>query len=270
MAMNKEFSGRVVIVTGAAQGIGRVLALKFGLAGAKVVLADIQKDLGMEVVKKFSEMGIVAHFVYANLENETEIERMVEKAVEVFGGLDVLINNARVPLSKKEFPASLLDWDRAMAVMLKAPAFASGVALPHLEKSGEGSIINISSINAYLISAQQLPYHIAKASILQLTRHLAVELAPKKIRVNAICPGLVDIEDRNMMLSQDPVNKFLIEHVVPLGRAANPEEIGELALFLASQKASYITGQSYTIDGGMTLPDQFMVAKNVFESQFNP
>jgi len=268
--MQKEYSGRVVLVTGAAQGIGKILGMKFGLAGAKVVLVDIQQELGMNVVEKFSKMGIAAHFIHADLEKENEIEEMIEETVKVFGGLDVLVNNARVPLLKKEFPASLLDWDRAMAVMLKAPAFASGFALPYLEKSGVGCIINISSINGFFISAQQLAYHITKAAILQLTRHLAVELAPKKIRVNAICPGLVDIEDRSTMLSEDPVNNFLIEHVVPLGRAANPTEIGDLALFLASQKASYITGQSYIIDGGMTLPDQFAVAKKVFESNQNP
>ena len=265
--MPKEYLDRVVLVTGAAQGIGKVLAQTFGLAGAKVVLADIQEDLGISAVKAFSEMGIQAHFVRVDLEKESEIESMVEDTVKVFGGLDVLVNNARVPLSKKEFPASLLDWDRGMAVMLKAPAFASGFALPYLESGGVGSIINISSINGFLISAQPLTYHIAKASIVQLTRHLAVELAPKKIRVNAICPGLVDIEDRTVMLSEDPENKFIIENTVPLGRAANPKEIADLALFLASQKASYITGQSYTIDGGMTLLDQFAVAKKVLESK---
>jgi len=264
--MHKEYSGRVVLVTGAAQGIGKVLGMKFGLAGAKVVLVDIQEDLGKAAVEDFLEIGIEAHFIRADLEIESDIESMIEETVKVFGRLDVLINNARVPLLKTKFPASLVDWDRGLSVMLKAPAFASGFALPHLEKSGLGNIINISSINGSLISAQQLTYHIAKAAILQLTRHLAVELAPKNIRVNAICPGLVDVEDRSAMFSQDPVNNFLIEHVVPLGRAANPQEIGDLALFLASPKASYITGQSYTIDGGMTLPDQFAVAKRVFDS----
>ena len=264
--MPEEYLDRVVLITGAAQGIGRVIAQSFGLAGAKVVLADIQEDLGKSAVKAFSEIGIHAHFVRVDLQKESEIERMVEETVKVFGGLDVLVNNARVPLPKREFPASLLDWDRGMAVMLKAPAFASGVALPHLERGGVGSIINISSVNGFLISAQPLTYHIAKASLLQLTRHLAVELAAKKIRVNAICPGLVDIEDRSVMLSEDPLNKFIIENTVPLGRAANPKEIAELALFLASQKASYITGQSYTVDGGMTLSDQFAVAQKVLES----
>ena len=101
--MHKEFSGCVVLVTGAAQGIGKILGMKFGLAGAKVVLTDIQEDLGREAVKKFSEMGIIAEFVAADLRKESDIERMIQESIKLFGGLDVLINNARVPLLKKEF-----------------------------------------------------------------------------------------------------------------------------------------------------------------------
>lgn len=264
----KEYSSSVVMITGAAQGIGKVLAMKFGLAGAKVVLVDIKKQLGLEVLNYFRNLGIDAHFIHVDLQEENQIEKMILEAVKIYGGLDVLINNARVPLSKKRFPMSLEDWDKALDVMLKAPAVATGFALPYLEKSHNGCVINISSTNSFLISEQPLTYHLAKASILQLTRHLAVELASKKIRVNAICPGLVDIEDRRPMLSQEPVNQFLIEHVVPLQRTAAPDEIGELALFLASNRASYITGQSYVIDGGMSLCDQFAVAKKVYLSGF--
>lgn len=261
--MEKSLSGRIALVTGAAQGIGRVMARSLGLAGARIILSDLREDAGEETASQLRGQGIEARFVVADLSQGEQITNMVDRAAQFFGGLDILVNNARPRLSYEAFPASMESWDHAMAVLLKAPALAIAAALPHLERSAAAAVINISSTNAFLISQQPVTYHVTKAAILQLTRHLAVELGPKGIRLNAICPGIVDLDDRPQKLTDDPVNRLVAETVVPLGRAGTAEDIGNLAVFLAGGLAAYITGQAFTIDGGMTLGDQFAFAKRV-------
>lgn len=239
------------------------MAQSLGQAGARIILCDLREDAGEDAAARLQSQGIEARFVAVDLSQGEQVNSMVNRAAQFFGGLDILVNNARPPLSYKPFPASMESWDYAMDVLLKAPALAIAAALPHLERSNSAAVINISSTNAFLISQQPVTYHVTKAAILQLTRHLAVELGAKGIRLNAICPGIVDLEDRPQKLLDDPTNRLVAETVVPLGRAATAEEIGNLAVFLASDLAAYITGQAFTIDGGMTLGDQFAVAKRV-------
>lgn len=257
--------GKVALITGAAYGIGRIIAKVFAEAGASVVIADIQETRGEMVARTIRDAGLRAVFVKADLRRESDIKAMIDFAVDSFNRLDIVINNARPRLRHLPFAESLEEWDLAMDVLLKAPAIAAKYILPELLESGGGSIVNIASTNAFSISHQPVTYHVAKAGIVQLTRYMAYEFGPKGIRVNAICPALVDLYDEDRQpLTSDPVNKVMTELVVPLKRASSAEEIAGAALFLCTDVAAYITGQVLIIDGGVTLGDHFRVARKAF------
>jgi NAD(P)-dependent dehydrogenase (short-subunit alcohol dehydrogenase family) len=268
MKKNQDlFNGKVVLVTGAAQGIGKAIAKAFARESASVVVADIQESAGEAAACEIRNAGMNARFVKADLRRETDIEKMVSFTSDSFGHLDVLINNARPKLRQLPFAESMEEWDLAMDVFLKAPALVTKHALPLLVKSGSGSIINISSINAfYIASHQPVAYHVAKAGLLQLTRYMAVEFGPHNIRVNTVCPGIVDRKDGGESLTADPTNKAVAEIVVPLQRASSPEEVADSVMFLCSDAAAYITGQILTLDGGETLGDHFHIARKAFNA----
>lgn len=259
-AESGRLAGKVALITGAAQGIGRVIARVFASEGASVVVSDIQETAGEATAQAIRDIGLRALFVKTDLCQEKDIKAMIDFAVENCGYLDIVINNARPKLHRLPFPESLDDWDLAMDVLLRAPALTAKHALPQLLKSGGGSVVNIASVNAFFISHQPVAYHVAKAGLLQLTRYLAYELGPRGIRVNAICPGLVDLDDRKPLTS-DPVNKMTTELAVPLRRASSAEEIAEAALFLCTDSSAYVTGQVLIMDGGLTLGDHFHVAR---------
>jgi len=266
--MSKQYNclaGKVAIITGAAQGIGRVIARVFAEESASVVIADIQEGPGQAAAQDIRDAGQHALFIKTDLRREKDIEAMIDSTTDNFGRLDIVINNARPQLPQVPFAESLEYWDLAMDVILKAPALIAKHALPRLLKSGGGSIVNIASVNAFFVTSyQSVAYHVAKAGLLQLTRYLAVESGPQNIRVNAICPGLVDLYDKDKPLTADPVNKSVAELVVPLKRAASAAEIAEVALFLCTDAAAYITGHVLAVDGGEMLGDHFYVARKAF------
>ena len=258
-------AGKVALITGAAHGIGRIMAKVFAEKGASVVVSDIQEEPGEEVAAAIRYQGLQALFVKADLCQENEIKAMMDFAVESFGRLDIVIHSARPRLRRLPYAESLEEWDLAMNVFLKALALMAKYALPHLRRSDGGNIISISSVNAVFIASHQpAAYHVAKAGLEQLTRYLAVEFGPQAIRVNAICPGLVDLYDKDKPLTGDPVNKAVTEVVVPLKRASSAEEIAEVALFLCTDAAAYITGHVLRVDGGEMLGDHFHVARKSF------
>ena len=224
------------------------------------MLSDRDASIGEATAKMLRDNGAVARFVAGDVARDSDIAAAVASTVSDFGGIDILVNCARPYLRQQDFPACLQDWNLAMDVLVKAPALATSYALPYLAKSGRGSVINVSSTNAFHISHQPLPYHVAKAAVAHMTRHLAHELGPRGIRVNAICPALVDVDDRAQKLTDSAVNRKIVEAIVPLRRAATVEEIGSLAVFLCSDQAGYVTGQIIVIDGGLTLGDQFSAA----------
>jgi glucose 1-dehydrogenase len=261
----KSLNGKVALVTGAGQGIGKAIAMTLASTGASIVIADIQKETGEATVGAIIKNGGKAGFVKTDLCLENDIEKMVAFTAEKYGRLDIIVNNARPKLSQLNYSESLKEWDLALDVFLKAPALIAKYALPLLIQSGNGSIINIASVNAvYIAPHQPAAYHVAKAGLVQLTRYLAVEFGQYNIRVNAICPGLVDVTDRSKPLTADPVNKAVADIVVPLKRAALSEEIAGIALFLCSDASRYVTGQALTIDGGEMLMDHFHVARNAY------
>jgi glucose 1-dehydrogenase len=246
-------------VTGAAQGIGRAIALALAEDGARVAVGDLQEDAGGAVVAEIEAAGGRAHFVRVDLRLRDDLRAMVESTAEAFGGLDILVNNARPRLRAARFPDGLDEWDAAREVLLDAPVFATAYAVPFLERRG-GVVLNVASTNAFLISQQAASYHTAKAALLHFTRAAAVDLGPRGIRVNAICPGLVDIEDRVAPLSANPTYRKVIEAIVPLGRAATSAEVGRLAAILCSDHARYYSGQAIVLDGGESILDQFAAA----------
>ena len=257
----KRLEGKIAIITGASHGIGKVMAEVFVNEGASVINSDIREYIG-EGTNQNSKPNIF--FFKTDLRKEENIKSMIDYTIDKFKKLDIVVNNARPRLNWLPFAESLDEWDLAMDVLLKAPALISKYAFPHLSKT-KGSIVNISSTNAFSISPQPAAYHVAKAGLNHLTRFLAYEYAPD-VRVNAICPGLVDIYDEDKItLTSKPLNKKLIETMVPLKRAASAEDIAEAAIFLSSDSSSFITGETLIVDGGAMLGDPFHIAHRVYD-----
>jgi NAD(P)-dependent dehydrogenase (short-subunit alcohol dehydrogenase family) len=243
-----RLDGRVAIVTGGSRGIGRAIAEAYALAGARVVVASRKADACDETVSAIEAAGGEALGVATHLGDLDEIERLVTKTVERFGGIDVLVNNAANALALPFGRITPDAWEKSFGVNLRGPVFLMQHALPHLEASPHASIINVSSAGAFLFSAHIHMYAAAKAALLAYTRSLAAELAPKQIRVNAIAPGTFDTD---MVRNNPPNLQEAMAKAALLGRAAHPNEMVGLALFLASDASSFVTGATINIDGGL-------------------
>jgi NAD(P)-dependent dehydrogenase (short-subunit alcohol dehydrogenase family) len=243
-----RLDGRVAIVTGGSRGIGRAIAEGFALAGAKVVVASRKADACAEVAEGIAKRGGEALAVATHLGDLAALERLVSLTVERFGGIDVLVNNAANALALPFGQITPEAWEKSFAVNLRGPVFLAQYALPALSASGRGSIVNVSSAGAYLFSSFTHMYAAAKAALLAYTRSLAAELAPRKIRVNAIAPGTVDTD---MVRNNPPQVQETMAKASLLARAAHPDEIVGLALYLASDASSFVTGATINIDGGL-------------------
>lgn len=255
----KRLEGKAAIITGASHGIGKTMAKIFSDEGASIVISDLQD---------YSDKDKNMFFYKTDLRREQDIKSMIDYSIEKMGKLDIVVNNARPKLQWLPFAESMKEWDLGMDVLLKAPALISKYAYPHLKKT-KGCIINISSTNSYTISPQPAAYHVGKAGLNQLTRFLAYEYGPE-VRVNAICPGLVDLYDNDKIpLMSKPVNKKLVETMVPLKRAGFAKDITEAAIFLASDASSFINGQELIVDGGAMLGDPFHIAHQVYNMATN-
>jgi NAD(P)-dependent dehydrogenase (short-subunit alcohol dehydrogenase family) len=264
---NDKMNCKIAIITGGAHGIGKAIAKSLSASNYIVIIADIDNDKGIKVVDEVNSAGGNALFIKTDLCSENDILNLVNITIETFGGLDIVINSARPLLKIVPFIESFDEWDYAINVLLKAPALLAKYSYNHLKKSSNGCIINIGSTNENYISHQPVSYHVAKAGLVHLTHYLAREFGVNNIRVNTISPGLVDIHEDGRPLTGKPMNKEIVDITVPLKRAASPQEIAYLVLFLCSKEASYITGQTITIDGGITLNDHFHIARQVFTAK---
>lgn len=260
------FKGKVAIVTGGVQGIGRAIAETLAYCGATVVIADIQRKNGRKAAKLMRENGLKAVFVPVDLRKENDIKKIISTTMTRFGHIDILVNNARPRLQNLSFNDNFKEWDLAMDILLRAPALVIKYALPHLIKAKRSSIINVASTNAFLVSHQPLSYHVAKAGLTQLTRHIAFQFGHQGIRANVICPALVDLSDVDKPLTSDGINNAVVKLVVPLNRAAVTSEIADTVAFLCADNAAYITGQVITIDGGLGLGEHFHIARKAFKA----
>ena len=245
---------KVAVVTGAATGIGRAAAERFAREGAHVVLGDIDEAEGSAVTHGICEGGRDAHFYRCDVSREAEVASLLAFAVETYGGLDTLFNNAGIeqPVTPSERVTEDL-FDQVINVNLKGTFFGCKHAVPHFRVRGGGTIVNNSSVSAFANVGGNASYAASKGAVMSLTRVLAVEYARENIRVNAICPGVIDtrMNRRNLELADDPdalQSRWL--EATPLGRMGTPEEVAQTVLYLASEQSSFTTGIGLLIDGG--------------------
>jgi NAD(P)-dependent dehydrogenase (short-subunit alcohol dehydrogenase family) len=251
--MGEELKGKVALVTGASSGIGRATALRFAEEGAQVVIVGRDRAALSATAAEIARSGSGEAFaVIGDVTVEADAERVVRETIDDFDRLDVLVNAAGILANGTIETTSLSAWDEMLNVNLRAVFHLMHLAVPHLELSG-GNVVNVSSVTGLRSFPGVLAYCVSKAGVDQLTRCAALELAPKKIRVNAVNPGVVvtQVHKRGGM-DEDKYETFL-EHsksTHPLGRVGEAREVAELILFLASERASWITGATYSIDGG--------------------
>ena len=240
--------GKVVIITGAASGIGEATALLFGKEGAKVVVSDINAEAGEEVVKRIEKAGGTASFFKADVASAAENKSLVDFAVKTYGRLDVAVNNAGIGgEANKIVDLSLEGWHRVIDVNLHSIFYGMKYQIEAMLKTGQGSIVNISSILGSVGFEGSVGYVAAKHAAVGMTRNAALEYSSQNIRINAVGPAFIDTP----LLDQidDDVKKQLIS-MHPIGRLGRSQEVAELILWLGSDKASFATGSYYPIDGG--------------------
>jgi len=245
-----RLEGKVAVITGAGSGMGRAAAILFAKAGAKVVVADWVAEWGQETVRMVKEAGGKATFINVDVSKEEDIKNMIKTAVDTYGKLNVLYNNAGVfGEVKSTVEISGENFDNVIAINLKGVWLGMKYAIPEMLKAGGGSIINIASIAADVAQRCHTHYAASKGGIVSLSRVAALEYADKNIRVNCINPGPIETP---LMLSlmEDPEASKRFLSAVPQGRLAKPEEIAYAALFLASDECPFMTGQAMVIDGG--------------------
>jgi NAD(P)-dependent dehydrogenase (short-subunit alcohol dehydrogenase family) len=250
-------AGRVALVSGGAQGIGRAIVERFQREGAQAILLDCDAKAGKATEQELSKCPtcLPATFVHADLRDQSQIQAAVKTVRKNFSRIDVLVNNAGVEIAKPFAEISMADWNLVIETNLRGAFLLTQAVLPLFPESG-GSIINISSIHATHAFPDSTAYACAKAALVALGRNLALELSPRRIRVNTINPGYIDTRLWDEYLRQSSDAKAVAEHTTalhPLGRRGLPADVSEAALFLASDGASFITGTDLVVDGGLTV-----------------
>lgn len=253
--MGGRLLNKVTIITGAARGIGKVAACLFASEGAKIVVADIDEAGGNQTVAEITAAGGQALFHQTDLIIANQVENLIQATLKVYGRLDVLYNNAALNHFAQVVDTAEADWDRVMAINVKSVYFCCKYAIPAMKDGGGGSIINTGSA-ASLVGLRNLAvYTASKGAVLQLTRNMALDYAKYGIRVNALCPGVTATEMTEQVIAADPdpvAARARFDRVIPRGSMADPIEIAQVALFLASDESSYITGAAIPVDGGYT------------------
>ncbi len=249
-----RLNDKVALITGAAGGIGAVAAELFASEGARVVIADVVDANGEAAVEGIKAAGGEAAFVHADVSDARDAEAMVRFAVETFGGLHILYNNAGIlpPDDAGTLDTPEDTWDQVMAVNLKGVWLGCKFGIPALLDSGGGAIVNVSSLVALMGSAvPQIAYTASKGGVLAMTRELAVEYARRGIRANVLCPGPIDTPLMAELMADPEWAARRLVHI-PMGRPGQAAEIARAALFLASDDASFMTGATLVVDGGIT------------------
>jgi NAD(P)-dependent dehydrogenase (short-subunit alcohol dehydrogenase family) len=249
-----RLDGKVALITGGASGMGRVAAALFASEGARVLLTDVVDDAGEATAAEIGEAGGQAAYVHADVSQEADARSMVASAVDRFGGLHILYNNAGVMLPEDGSVDATDEriWDITLGVNVKGVAFGCKYGVPAIIASGGGSIVNVASFVAWMGAAtSQTAYTSSKGAVLAMTREIAVEYARRGVRCNALCPGPIETPLLMQLLSDDAKRQRRFVHI-PMGRLGRAEELAKAALFLASDDSSFMTGASLIVDGGIT------------------
>ncbi|UCC38360.1 MAG: SDR family oxidoreductase [Candidatus Aminicenantes bacterium] len=245
----RKLKGRVAIVTGGSRGIGRGIAFRLAEEGARVLVADIDSLNAKKAAEALTEKHLEAVPVQVDITKERSVDEMVKIALKAFKKIDILINNAGIMFRTRLQDLSLKEWEDIIKVNLTGPFLCSKAVIPFMKRNGYGRVVNISSSAGRSVSTLGGAHYTAsKAGLLGLTRAVAKETAPFGITVNAVCPGLIDTQMARDTTTKAELNAFIDSF--PIKRLGLPEEIGDLVVFLCSQKATYITGASIDINGG--------------------
>jgi 3-oxoacyl-[acyl-carrier protein] reductase len=240
--------GKVALVTGGAQGIGRAIALRFAREGARLAVSDINLEKAKETVKELENLGSEALAIGGNVADGQAAEEMIGQTLNRFGRLDILVNNAGITRDGVLLRMKDEDWDRVLAVNLKGAYHCTKAALRPFLKQKEGKIVNIASVTGQMGNAGQCNYAASKAGLIGFTKSVAREYANRNIQVNAVAPGFIDTAMSQAIPEKG--REFLIKQI-PMERLGTAEDVAEAVLFLASSAAGYITGQVLNVNGGM-------------------
>jgi NAD(P)-dependent dehydrogenase (short-subunit alcohol dehydrogenase family) len=249
-----RLANKISIITGAGAGIGEGVALRFAEEGSRLVLADISEESVNAVAAQVAAMGAEVIAVVGDISCEDDARRISDAAVERFGGIDILVNNAANFTTVSVESATLRDWQKVLGVNVIGTAFVAKHAIPHIRKRGKGSIVNVSSTSALMAQPDFATYNTSKGALLSMTICMALDLAPSNIRVNSICPGCIltsatEREWIRMGLTKEQwIAEMSPQHM--LNRVGDPREVANAILFFASDEASFITGAHLMVDGG--------------------
>ena len=251
-----RLSNKIAIITGVGAGIGEAIALRFAQEGARLVLNDIHAPNGEATLKKVRELGAQAVLAVADISQENGARKISDTAAGSFGGIDILVNNAADFTQKSIEQAEVSDWQKVLGVNVIGTALVSKYAIPHMKAKGGGAIVNIASMSGVIAQADFATYNASKGAVLTLTKCMALDLAPFKIRVNSVCPGCIvtsasfrEIERMGLTFEQW---RDQIAPLHMLNRLGEPREVADASLFLASDEASFITSANLMVDGGYT------------------
>jgi len=261
-----RLDGKVAVITGAASGIGRGTAIRFAGEGAAVVIADLNVEGGEAAVRDCKEHGGRAVFQKTNVESEADIKGAIDRAVREFGKLTTIFNNAGLGGAVGTIEETTSEnWDRTLAILLRAVFLGMKYSAPEMRKAGGGSIISTASVAGLAGGRGPHAYSAAKAAVINLTRSVALELGKDRIRVNCICPGLINtpLVNRRIPGGEQTVAQMM-SNIQPIPRVGYPDDIANMALFLASDESEWVTGQAMVVDGGLT------AGGRIFDQQARP
>lgn len=249
---------RSAIITGAASGIGRAAALRFAAEGARVLVADVNETGAEAVVGEIGAAGGHGEAIAADVSGEEGARSLVDRARALWGGVDILVNNAAVFVYKRVEDATRADWDKVMGVNVVGTSLCSRFAVEAMKEKGAGSIVNIASINGLIGMPDQFTYNASKAAIIEMSKSMAIDLGPFNIRVNCVCPGVTDTPALQRTIDEMgfTVDAVIEGYIAPrciIKRFGRPEEVAAVIAFLASDEASYMTGATVVVDGGFTV-----------------